>query len=217
MTFNTIMNVTYTNGQSGPCSDKVKDKNIQYGRNAMFNYQTYLNEMGFGTADTFLGQEKPKVALKSSLKYLPEDKPTAENLNKMALLGASFGDLGNKMSIPVEIFTKKMQQAFGQKASAAAFDTNSDGQIDVAENATALLIKDMADKQSPEEILKTGTIAIKGEDIDGNITNVGENNFTTFLNADKVAQSKQVVTQVQQVFKLDEAKNIFAADASNIA
>jgi len=216
MSINAIMNVTYVNGQTGPCSDKVKDAGVKYGRNAIGNHLTYLNELGFGTADATICTEQTRAYPNFSLKYLPEEKPTAENLNKMALLGAAFAELGNKMSIPVETLNKKIQQAFGPKASATSFDLNNDGQIDIAEDAVSFLMKDMASKQKPEDFIKTGKLNLSAKDIDGNITQAGEDNFNKiFLNTEKSAEIKQSVDQIYKTFKLDEAKNIFAADKNN--
>lgn len=220
LSFKTIYNTSYINGSTGPYDNKVNDANAKYGRNAQANYYSYLNELGAGTSDILIGQNsKPaneKASANFSLKYLPEEKVSAENLNKLALLGAAFEDLGKKISLPVEMMTKKMQQVFGQNASAAAFDTNNDGQIDIAENAAAILVKDMADKQSKDEILKTGKIDLKAADIDGNISQKGEVNFDALISSAKTDITKQTLSQVQQTFKLDEAKNIFAADANNI-
>lgn len=215
MDFSVISGVTQVNGTSS-ANNKVKNANVQYGRNAMSSYQLYANEAGYGTSDQFPTQEKPKVTQKFNMKYMPEEKPSSENLNKMALLGASFADLGNKMSMSVETLTKKAKQAFGDKASAAAFDLNNDGQIDVAENATSILLKDMADKQNPDNS-KSGIIILKGTDIDGSFTNEGEKNFSAFLNSDRAAENKKIITQLYQTFKLDEAKNIFSADPNNTA
>lgn len=219
ISFKTINNVSYINGSTGPYDNKVNDSSVKYGRNSIANYYLYLNELGTGTSDVLIGQDsKPageKASTNFSLKYLPEEKVSAENLNKLALLGAAFEDLGKKISLPVEMMTKKIQQAFGQNASAAAFDTNNDGQIDIAENAAAILVKDMADKQSKEEIIKTGKIDLKASDIDGNISQAGKNNFAALISSAKTDVTKQTLSQIQQAFKLDEAKNIFVANTNN--
>lgn len=220
MSFTTISNISYINGQSGASESKVKDPNVKYGRNAMANYYLYLNELGFGQSDKLIGQDAPKDTTKlpsinSNLKYLPEEKPNKENLNKMALLGASFVDLGNKLSIPLEQMNKIIKNAFGEGATADAFDVNNDGQIDVAENATAILIKDMAGKIDSKTATQSGNLDLNADNIDGTITNVGENNFGIFTNVKNLETNKQTIKAIYEKFQLNEAKNIFEKEPNN--
>lgn len=221
MSFTTISNVSYINGQSGGCDNKVKDPNVKYGRNAMWNYYEYLNEMGFGRSDKLIGEDQTQYltkdpSLNSSLKYLPEEKPNKENLNKMALLGASFVDLGNKLSIPLAQMNKLVKNAFGENATAEAFDINNDGQIDLAENATALLIKDMAGKVDSKTAIQNGNLELNADNIDGTITNVGENNFGAFVAMKNLGTNKQTTKAIYETFQLNEAKNIFEKDPNNM-
>lgn len=218
MTFNIVSNVTYITGKTGTWDNKVKNADVKYGRNAVGNYYDYLNELGFGTSAKLLHEPTDKdPSANFNLKYLPEEKADKTNLNKMALLGAAFADLGSKMSMSVEDMNKIVKNAFGEKTSVSAFDINNDGQIDVSENAVAFVIKDMADKTPTEEAAKNGKLNLSADDIDGTITNVGENNFGAFLNSEKAEANKKVITQIHQILKLDEAKNIFASDANNTA
>lgn len=220
MSFTTVNNVTQITGVNATYSGKVKNADVNYGRNAMFSYYEYLHELAFGEAGQFPGtgpakNESEKPSINFSLKYMPDEKVTPETINKMALLGAAFADLGNKLSVSVEQINRKVQSAFGEKASAAAFDINGDGQIDVAENAVAILIKDMGDATPTKEAAEKKSINLGAENIDGVITNTGENNFTAFLSLQNVDSNKQTVSQIYQAFKLDEAKNIFASDPNN--
>ncbi len=149
------------------------------------------------------------------LQYLPEDKVTPKNLNKLALMAASFEDLGKKISIPVVQITQGLQQIFGKKVSAEALDANNDGQIDIAENATSILIKDMADKHSTDDVVATGKLDLQAKDIDGTYTNTGETNIWSFLKTDKISETKQLITQIYNAFQLDKAKEEFLSDENN--
>ncbi|MEI7475281.1 MAG: hypothetical protein WCK67_10950 [bacterium] len=155
----------------------------------------------------------PLVAFK--LKYLPEKNVIPHEINKEALLGASFEDLGKRESVPVSELTETLQNVMGDSVSAKAFDINNDGKIDCGENATAILIKDMADKHSTEEVLETGNIHLQASDIDGTISQKGETNFWSFLKKDSIPKTKQLITQIYNAFQLDEAKNKFLADKNN--
>lgn len=160
-------------------------------------------------------QRKKLIPVDFKLKYLPESKVVAGQLNKLALLGASFQDLGKKMSVPLQEMNAKIQTVFGNKVTAEAFDINKDGQIDVAENATAILIKDMADQHSQDEVLQTGKLDLEANDIDGTFTNDGETLFWNFLKADKVQQTKTLVTQIYNAFGLDKSNDLFAKNPNN--
>lgn len=155
--------------------------------------------------------------LTATLKYLPENVGF-KNLNKKALLGASFEDLGKKTSESVSTITQKLNDAFKRTdLSAEAFDVNSDGNIDVAENAVAFLIKDMASKQPTEDVLKSGKIELEAHNIDGTITAAGEKNFLTFLKKSDIANNKNINSEIYNAFDLASAQEEFLKDPSNLA
>ncbi len=146
------------------------------------------------------------------LQYLPEDEVKPQTLNKFALLGASFEDLGKKISVPVAQVTQGLQQIFKEKVSAEAFDANNDGEIDIAENATSILIKDMA---STDKVVARGKLDLQAKDIDGTYTNTGETNLWAFLKSDKIDQTKQLISSILGAFQLNAAKDQFLADQNN--
>ena len=93
------------------------------------------------------------LPIKFNLKYLPEKDVDFQQLNKKALLGAAFEDLG-KSSVSVEEYDEKLNKNLPQNLTAKAFDINGDGQISFDENAVAILIKDMADAHPTEQVVR---------------------------------------------------------------
>ncbi len=177
-----------------------------------------------------LEAESKKVPpLSFRLKYLPEDKVDAKNLNKSALLGAAFEDLGKRISVPVAELNQGFPEPLKQKCTMGTFDVNNDGQIDIAEDAAAILIKDMADKIPTNQILETGKMELKAENLDGIISQTGDTNLWALLKADKgliakilvffnknkYSNSKQLITQVYKDFQLAQARDDFFKNPNN--
>ncbi len=259
-------NIAFINGQNGPYDNKIKDKNVRYGRNAVANYMEYLQgfqlpkdaktlpDLAKLTHDSFEqrtsvedlinqteslladleAQSKKVPPLSFRLKYLPEDRVDAKNLNKPALLGAAFEDLGKRESVSVAELNQGFPEQLKQKCTMEAFDVNNDGQIDIAEDAAAILIKDMVDKIPTNEILETGKIQLQADKLDGIITKTGETNFWTFLstkntqnpkglvdkimvffNKRKYINNKDLITQVYKEFQLAQARDDFFKNPNN--
>jgi len=247
MPYSVKNDTAYINGQSGAYDEKVKDKNVRYGRNAIANYLQYLqgfklpegiktlSDLAKLSKDDFvksntaderlkeieinlnnLSEQSGKIPpIKFKLKYLPEDKVDTKNLNKSALLGAAYEDLGKKESVSIAEFDKDLPETIKKKASAKAFDVNNDGQIDIAEDAAAILIKDMADKIPTKEILETGKIELQADKLDGTITQTGDTNLWALLSTRNVDNSKQLISEVHQKYQLAKAKDEFLNNPNN--
>lgn len=211
---NNIVNKTLVTGATGNYDNKTNDPNVKYGRNAVSNYKEYLSDLSNPTNPLDTKTDK-YIPVKYKLNYLPEDKVEFTTLNKQALLGASYEDLGAAEKSVSEL--NKMGEKFSDQVSYEAFDVNGDGKISVDENAVAILIKDMADNHPTDEVLTTGKLDINTKDLDGACTETGDTNLWSFLKKDKVAASKQLVTQIYQAFGLDKAKTEFLKDNNNIA
>lgn len=177
-------------------SSKLNDKSsIAYGRNSTDNFNGYLDLMKTSP----FGQKPP---LEYEQRYLPEEKVDPKKLNKMALLGSSYEDMGAR-SISVAELNKSYKAQYGDNACVDAYDINKDGKIDVAENAVATLIADMMDNQNPNDT------NMHKENIDGVITNTGVNNAKFMLDKNNVENNRDFAKQIYKYFNLGQAQNKF--------
>ena len=143
-------------GSNGKYDGVVTNPSIKYGRNAVDNYYSYLEkpivEDKMNPApilDMGLNPNAPEENAKKLDKYLKENDdylkslpplefeyrymPNIHNgkIDKNALFGAAYEEMGKRTSIPV----KEIDSAFGPEAalSTAPMDINKDGNIDIGE------------------------------------------------------------------------------------
>lgn len=169
----------------------------------------------------------PQVNVKFNLIYMPEpkglnklfakiknlfgnknDQPNPINLNRMALLGAAYEELGRKVSVSVQELSQKLQEAFGQKFDAKFLDRNNDNEIDIAEYSVSILMADMLSKDQT---------ALKPENITGEITNDGENASLAYANDKNYTAAIRDAESIYNSLNLSEAKSKFIAKENNLA
>ena len=229
-----VVNSAVINGDKGAYDGKVNNSSVRYGRNAVSNFASYvdgyvkplpgqkndLSNLKGLDKDTFdkkmkeldaehdatMAQLNSMPPLKFEHQYMPKPE-SPEKIDKMALLGAAFEEMGKKISMPVEQLTKKLQAAFGDKASAKAFDINGDNQIDIGEYATTILLEDMMSKD-----VKT----IDTKNITGTVNNDGQNNLAAYINLQNSASTSAVVSSISKAFDLGSAKNLFTVKPNNL-
>jgi len=229
-----VENNAVINGEKGVYDNKVSNSSVKYGRNAVSNYMSYLDgykkplppatdlsNLKSLDRDTFdkkmteldaeheatMANLNSMPPLKFEHQYMPKPE-TPEKIDKIALLGAAFEEMGKKISMPVEQLTKKLQDAFGDKVSAKAFDINGDNQIDVGEYSTTILLEDMMSKD-------VNTIDTKN--ITGTVNNNGQNNLVPYMDIKNADNTKSVLSTIHKVFGLDSAKNLFAVNPNNLS
>lgn len=187
-------------GKSAPDNTGTFDNSasIRYGRNAINNFNEY-NKTEFGKRGVY---DNPP-AMSYEIKYLPEKNATAKNLNKAALMGASYEDAGSRVFIPVRELNRRFSKVLGSNACVDAYDINRDKKIDIAENAVATLIKDMVDGQAPDNP------ELNQNNIDGTFTNSGDINSSFMLSKKNVEKNRSLAKQIYDRFNLGEAQNRF--------
>ncbi|MBR1617685.1 hypothetical protein IJ670_05985, partial [bacterium] len=129
-------------------------------------------------------------------------------VDRDALMGASFEELGGKLSVPVKQMDAVLNMKnSGEAITVDALDLNRDGNIDVAEYSASILLADMLDDD---------IILPNGQNIDGNITNKGEQRLLDF----GLAQNKEVAYRtymaLYQGYNLKEAGREFASKQNNM-
>lgn len=164
MSFNVVNNVAKINGEKGFYSDKTADKSTCYGRNAIRNFNVYqqrlwnpelasdLSNLAALDIDTFEKKMKQfETFLDEGLPpfdYEVQYMPSAK-LDKKALFGAAFEEIGQMSEIRVDVLSKIMQNRMDAqigknsiRMSARAMDLNRDNKISVDEYSASILLKD---------------------------------------------------------------------------
>lgn len=212
------------NGQDGLYGkpESGKDKNLSsalFGKNASKNFTFYVQDIPRFCSELTTQRTKGltdkneikriedetfKETTNYNLQYLPEDKVDPENINKMALFGEAYEDLGGE-TMSVKDFDKNFIKMGQNDFSAAALDLNNDGKIDFSENAAYTLAQDMLDTQDPDN----KNIDMDAKDVDGHITRNGEGNALRLLKKGSVKENKALLQQIYDHFKLGDSKKEF--------
>lgn len=223
MSYTTIVNnVAITNGDKGPYDNKISNPSVRYGRNAIANQFAYLlsdNKLDFSNMnekdlkdDTF----EKKMAKNESIvqnntpnfeyKYLP-GSVDYQSLDKMALLGAAYEEIGQETEVPLDEVNKKLQNSFGNNISADALDLNGDNKIDISEYAASILLEDMAGKDP---------VQLDRKNITGVITNKSELNALRYLHNKNKEVTSQLLKEIYKMFGLADAKKEFESKQNNL-
>ncbi len=172
------------NGAQGKYDEKtVTNPSVRYGRNAVDNYYSYLekpvvdspvapldidfskgpNEENLEKLDKYLKENDEYLKSLPPLEYEYRYMPNIQkgSVDKNAVLGAAYEELGKRDSISVEELDKSFLP--DDKFTSEPLDINKDGQVDVGEYGASILAADMlskSDEPNPENI--DGTINSKG-------------------------------------------------------
>jgi hypothetical protein len=195
MVYSVQNNVAMINGSAGVYDGKINNPSVKYGRNAVSNHFSYLNDLPKFT-------ETGMPPLDFEYKYMPDNK-----LDKMVLLGAAFEEMGKKVSVSVQEMTEKLKQGFDALGiSANALDINKDGKIDNAEYAATILVSDMS-SENPNEL--------DAENINGVINKTGLYIIGAYANEKNEANASANLSAIHNAFNLDQAQREFLADTNN--
>jgi len=236
LSFNVVNNIAQINGNKGVYDKKVDDPSVKYGRNACDNFKKYID--AFKSAPKDLGlpdikglkdmkpeeldkklkeledalkkseeQRNSTPPLKFAYKYLPGNVDY-KNLDKKALLGNAYEELGKRTSVKVEDLTKELQTSFGKKADAKALDINENGEIDLGEYATTILVSDMYSKDKN---------SLNAENITGTITSEGQMESVPYISSKNYDMAHKNLSAIHKAFNLGEATKEFMTNPNNIA
>lgn len=201
MVYSISNNRAIISGQSGIYYNKVTSPEVRYGRNATDNYMNY-------TKDLEKSDNMPPLAFE--YRYVPDGK-----YSTLALMGNAYEELGKKTEVSVEELNKKFadtNKEIGQKSGvelcADALDLNNDGKVDLAEYATSTMATDMLDSLD-EKTMPTVN------NIDGVITNKGENAALKLYTKNNIQPAKQIFTNLYNTFNLNNAMNEFKSNQNN--
>lgn len=209
--------VVKINGAQGKYDGKVTDPSERYGRNAVENYYTYVEQpivtdkmntapiLDFGinpnadeaNADKlnkFLKENdeylKALPPLEFEYRYMPQ-MPKGQ-IDKKALLGAAYEEMDGVNEMSVE----EMDDRFAPDESftSQALDINKDGKIDNGEYATSILAADMLSKSDTPN----------PENIDGTINKNGFNAVLAYTQKSKAAAAAALYSKIYDTYNLGE-------------
>jgi len=223
MVYSVSQNKAIINGQNGIYDKKVTNPDVKYGRNAANNYESYTKELGAKVYPEGL----PHPPIEFEYRYIPQGQYSTK-----ALIGNAYEELGKKKEVSVAELNQKLN-ANSQKITelnkqidelhkndpnyksvsvnpdfhADALDLNGDGNVDVGEYATSTMAADMLDNNPNGCDIKN---------LDGVITNKGENASMGLYSKANVANSKGLFTQIYSNFQLGKAAQEFCSDPNNL-
>ena len=177
--------VAQVNGSNGRYDNTNFDKSVKYGRNAADNHINYMQVpltndnnaippvFNFSSSteamdanleameeyvelnETYLNSLPP---LEYEYRYIPNF--TNGKLNKKALLGASYEEMGGVKELSVKEFEKRY--LVDDTQTAEPMDINNDGKIDIAEYSANMLAADVLSKGTTDPMKANGIINING-------------------------------------------------------
>ncbi len=222
MVYSVSQNKAIINGQNGIYDKKVTDPDVKYGRNAENNYESYTKELGAKVYPEGL----PHPPLEFEYRYIPQGQYSTK-----ALIGNAYEELGKKKEVSVAELNQKLNAnsqkinelnkqidelhkndpnykpvAINSDFTADALDINGDGKVDVGEYATSTMAADMLDNNPSGCDIKN---------LDGVITNKGEDASTVLYSKQNVANAKGLFTQIYNKFNLNQAAQEFGANPNN--
>ncbi len=210
------------NGAHGKYDGKVADANVRYGRNAVENYYTYLENpiitdkmttapiLDFGINPDAADKNADKLNnfLKENDEYLKALPPLQYEyrympqgpVNTKAVLGAAYEEMGGKKELSIE----ELDSRFAPDSSftSKALDLNNDGKIDIAEYGSSILAADMLSKSEVPDI----------KNIDGTINNNGFNAILAYTQKSNAAAATKLYSNIYNTYNLGDAQKNFKTE-----
>lgn len=179
-------NMAKINGAVGKYDGKSGNPSVKYGRNAVENLYTYMENpivnnnftpapiLDFGIGEDVAEKNAEKINnfinendayLKSlpPLEYEYRYMPASKNgqIDKQAVLASAYEEMGQNKELSVEELDYRF--APNDNFTSKGLDTNGDGKIDLAEYSSSIIAADMLSKSDvPDTNNVNGTINSKG-------------------------------------------------------
>ena len=215
-------NIAKIDGSKGKYDNKVSNPSVRYGRNAVDNLYSYLEQpitnpdfnpapiLDFGLSENAFDKNTEKIEqfIKKNNKYL-ESLPPLEyeyrympNLKKgevdtKAALGAAYEEMGKVDSLSI----KELDSRFApdKTFSSEALDINKDGKVDVAEYASSIIAADMLSKSDIPDF----------NNIDGTINKTGFDAVLAYTQKAKANAATALYSNIYNNYNLENAKKDF--------
>ena len=200
------------NGNNGKYDNIIQDESVKYGRNAADNHmklaQAPIANDNFATPpilSTALSEEAQDKNLTKMEEFVNKNDAYLRNLppleyeyrymlpnggvNKKALLGAAFEEMGRVNELPVKEFENRY--LISKEQTAEPLDINKDGKIDIAEYGANILAADVLSKNT-NDISK----------VDGKINSKGMNAVLEYSKKSNAAAAAKLYANIYKTYDL---------------
>lgn len=217
--------VAKINGTKGKYDNKVSDPSVKYGRNAVENYYTYLEqplvadkmttapildfslnpnatEKNADKLEKFLKENDEYLNALPPLKYEYRYMPQLQKgqIDPKAVLGAAYEEMGNSKELSVEELDYRF--APDNNFTSKALDLNNDGKVDIAEYSSSILAADMLSKSDVADV----------KNIDGTINKRGFDAVLAYTQKSKIDAAAKLYSNIYNTYNLGEAQKDFKAE-----
>lgn len=219
---NGIANIDGAKGKYN--SNNVANPSVEYGRNAVNNYYSYLEQplvnqdntpapiLDFGINNPNAAEEnaekiekliehndeyfKSLPPLEYEYRYMPNIHKKGE-IDKDALMGAAYEEMGRRK----EISLGEMNHVFSinNNFTANPIDINQDGRVDVGEYGSTILAADMLSKSETPDF----------NNIDGTINNKGFNKILEYTQKSNAQAATDLYSSIYNRYNLADAAKKF--------
>lgn len=173
------------NGANGYYDKKVENDSVRYGRNVVDNHFAHVlspivkDNMAVPPVLDFSQQsEAQDFNLKLLEKYADKNDEHLKSLpplqyeyrympnlsvgkvDKLAVLGAAYEEMGKVKELPVKVFEKRF--LIDETYTAEPLDVNKDGKIDISEYGANIIAADLLSKGTTDPMKADGVINSKG-------------------------------------------------------
>ena len=206
--------VTNINGARGKYDEKNGDSSVKYGRNAVENHYTYMEQplvndkmntapiLDFSFTEEadknnaeklekFINENDRYLAALPPLEFEYRYMPT-KNVDTKAVLGAAYEEMGGARELSVSEIDSRF--APNRDYTSEALDINKDGKIDNGEYASSILAADMLSK-SPNPDFKN---------IDGTINSKGYNAVLEYAKRSNIAAATKLYSDIYNNYNLSD-------------
>ncbi len=173
------------NGSQGPYDKKTMDPSVKYGRNVVENHLSYMEaplandvpnpapilkystnpqevDENIENLEEFIDENDKYLKSLPPLQYEYRYLPNFVNgqIDKKALLGAAYEEMGGVKELPVEEFENRYM--IDDTMTAKPLDINKDGKIDISEYGANMIATDVLSKGTTDVTKADGVINQKG-------------------------------------------------------
>ena len=217
--------VVKIDGAKGKYDNRVSDSSTRYGRNAVENLYTYMEQplvtdkmttapiLDFGVnpnaadnnidkLDKFLKENDEYLKALPPLKYEYRYMPQLQKgqVDKKALLGAAYEEMGGEKELSVAELDHRF--APDKTFTSKALDINNDGKVDIAEYGSSILAADMLSKS---DVPNTSNI-------DGTINKKGFDAVLAYTQKSNAEAAAKLYSNIYNTYNLGDAKKDFKAE-----
>ena len=214
--------ITNIDGSKGKYDGTVSNPSVRYGRNAVNNFLNYMEQpirndkmnpapildFGMNPAAPEENAKKVEKFLKENDEYLKSLPPLEfeyrympnvqrGSIDKDALMGAAYEEMGKKQSIDVS----EIDGMYGKNSSLSTkpLDINNDGKIDIGEYSSSILAADMLSKSETPDM----------NNVDGVINNKGYNAVLEYTKKSNAEAASKLYSNIYNNFELGNATKEF--------